>query len=345
MIDLRSDTATLPTPQMREAMHHAKLGDATLGEDPEVNKLEVFAAKMLGKEAALFVSSGTQSNLLALLTHCQRGDEYICGQDMHCYKYEGGGAAVLGSIQPQPLAMDTDGTINLDHVNAAIKPEADDHYAKTRLFCLENTINGKALPLSYLHKARTFCNQHKLKMHLDGARLFNAALASNVPAKDIAAPFDSLSLCLSKSLGAPVGSLLLGSQNFIQEAKRWRKMLGGGMRQAGTLAAAGHYALTHHIDRLAEDHNKAKHLAERLSKHPELEISTGSVQTNMVFIKEPAAGAQALCAFLKNNNILASPRYDKLRLVLHLDIQDEDIEIIGNAFDLFFNQGAQGHTP
>ncbi|WP_241823435.1 low-specificity L-threonine aldolase, partial [Vibrio vulnificus] len=237
-MDFRSDTVTRPTPAMREAMANAIVGDDVYGDDPTVNELEAFAAKEAGFEAALFTTSGTQANLLGLMAHCERGDEYLCGQQAHNYRYEAGGAAVLGSIQPQPVENNPDGTLPFDKLTAAIKPD-DSHFARTKLLSLENTINGKVLPLSYLQEARAFVDKHNLKLHLDGARVYNAATALDVPVRDIAQYFDSMTICLSKGLGAPVGSLLLGSKEYIAKARRLRKMVGGGMRQAGILAAAG----------------------------------------------------------------------------------------------------------
>ncbi|MCW5622370.1 MAG: low-specificity L-threonine aldolase, partial [Burkholderiales bacterium] len=259
-IDLRSDTVTRPTPGMRAAMAAAEVGDDVYGEDPTVNRLEVLAAGLLGKEAALFVPTGTQSNLLGVMAHCERGDEYLVGQQAHTYKYEGGGAAVLGSIQPQPLEFEPDGSLDLERAAAAIKPD-DSHFARTRLLCLENTQGGKVLALDYLERAHAFARAHGLGLHLDGARLFNAAVEQGVPVGEIARWFDTVSVCLSKGLGAPVGSVLCGSAGHIAKARRWRKVLGGGMRQAGVLAAAGIYALENHIERLAEDHANARRLA------------------------------------------------------------------------------------
>lgn len=264
-VDLRSDTVTQPTPAMRAAMAAADVGDDVYGEDPTVNALQARLAADLGFEAGLFVPTGTQSNLLALMSHCERGDEYLVGADAHTYKFEGGGAAVLGSIQPQPMAHDADGTLPLDKLAAAIKP-IDPHFARTRLLALENTWHGRVLPLSYLQAARDFVRERELGFHLDGARLFNAAVASGVPAREIACLFDSVSICLSKGLGAPVGSVLLGSAVLIEKARRWRKVAGGGWRQAGMLAAAGLYALDHHVARLAEDHARAASLAAQLGE-------------------------------------------------------------------------------
>ncbi len=263
--DFRSDTVTRPTPGMRAAMAAAEVGDDVFGDDPSVNALEAQAAALLGFEAALFVPSGTQSNLVGVMTHCARGDEYIVGQDAHTYRYEAGGAAVLGSVQPQPILNARDGTLPLDDIEAAIKPD-DAHFARSRLIALENTIGGKVLPAGYTQAVRELADRRGLALHLDGARLWNAAVKSGVAPRDIARGFDSVSVCLSKGLGAPVGSLLCGGRDFIRAARRWRKMLGGGMRQAGILAAAGSYALDHHIARLADDHANAARLAAGLAQ-------------------------------------------------------------------------------
>lgn len=337
MIDLRSDTVTRPTPAMRKAMAEAEVGDDVWGDDPSVNRLQALAAELLGKEAALFLPSGTQSNLVALLTHCQRGDEYLVGQEAHTYKYEGGGAAVLGSIQPQPLALAADGSIPLDTLRAAIKPD-DFHFARTRLLCLENTIGGKVLPQAYVSEACALADRHALGKHLDGARLFNAAVKSGHSLEALAAPFDSVSICLSKGLGAPVGSLLCASRAFIGEAKRWRKVLGGGMRQSGILAAAGIHALQHHITRLAEDHANATRLAEGLATIPGLEIDLAEVQTNMVFFTPPPPAREALLAYLRTHDILvdAGPRF---RAVTHLQISADDIRrTVACVHDFFDRQ-------
>ncbi|HJW45492.1 MAG TPA: low-specificity L-threonine aldolase, partial [Lysobacter sp.] len=268
-IDLRSDTVTRPTSAMREVMIRAEVGDDVYGEDPTVNALQQRMADELGFDAGLFAPSGTQANLLALLVHCQRGDEYLVGMDAHTYKYEGGGAAVFGSIQPQPVLHADDGTLPLEAVEQVIKPR-DPHFARTRLLCLENTWHGRALPLDYLREARALCDRRGLALHLDGARLYNAAVAKGVPAREITQHFDSVSVCLSKGLGAPVGSVLLGTHALIEEARRWRKVAGGGMRQAGMLAAAGLYALDHHVTRLADDHRRAAMLADGLRDLPGL---------------------------------------------------------------------------
>ena len=270
-IDLRSDTVTRPSSAMRLAISKAVVGDDVYGEDPTVNRLEAMTAELCGMEAAIFCASGTQSNLLALLSHCQRGDEYIVGQQAHTYKYEGGGAAVLGSIQPQPLEFETDGSLSLEKIRAAIK-EDDIHFAKTRLLALENTLGGKVVSQSYIKEASEFAHERGLAVHLDGARVCNAAVAQSVSVAELAAPFDSVSICLSKGLGAPVGSVLCGTRELITTARRWRKMLGGGMRQAGILAAAGIVALENNIPRLAEDHENARLLAQGLGKIDKIEV-------------------------------------------------------------------------
>jgi threonine aldolase len=335
VIDLRSDTVTKPTAAMRAAMAEAEVGDDVYGEDPTVNRLQALAADMLGKEAALFSSSGTQSNLLAVMSHCDRGDEYLVGQYAHTYRYEGGGAAVLGSIQPQPLEFQEDGTLDLDDVIRAIKPD-DFHFAKTRLLCLENTQEGKVLPLDYLARAAALARTHNLSMHLDGARVFNAAVKLNVPAKEIARHFDTVSFCLSKGLGAPVGSLLVGPKEVIDKARRWRKVLGGGMRQAGILAAAGVVALTRHVERLAEDHANAKRLAEGLARIRILGIDPEKVQTNMIFFTMEKSRFAALQLDMKKRGILISGR-DRVRLVTHLDVTRDDVDVVIRAFEEHFS--------
>ncbi len=333
-VDLRSDTVTRPTPAMRAAMVAAEMGDDVYGEDPTVNALQQRLAADLGFEAGLFVPSGTQSNLLALMSHCERGDEYLVGADAHTYKFEGGGAAVLGSIQPQPIPHDVDGTLPLDRIAAAIKP-VDPHFARTRLLALENTWHGRALPLNYLHAAHDFARDRGLALHLDGARLFNAAVASGVPARGIARYFDSVSVCLSKGLGAPVGSVLVGSSALIDKARRWRKVTGGGWRQAGMLAAAALHALDHHVARLADDHARAARLAEGLHGMPGVE--TLGQHTNMAFVSVPAERLQALDAHLREAGIRISIGYlPMLRLVTHLDVDDEGVERTLAAFRSFF---------
>ena len=320
-IDLRSDTVTQPTGAMREAMARAQVGDDVYGEDPTVNKLERFVADLLGAEEGLFVATGTQSNLCALLSHCNRGDEYIAGEEAHTYRFEAGGAAVLGGIQPQPLPFEADGTLALDAVIAAIKPD-DYHFARSRLLCLENTQAGKPLSVDYVAQAADVCSRYGLSLHLDGARLFNAAVAEGVPIAAYGGLVDSVSVCLSKGLGAPAGSVLVGSQPFIHAARRWRKMLGGGMRQAGVLAAAGLYALEHHVDRLAEDHALAVGLAKGIGE----KLGTSIKQaTNMVFVDVPKL--DDIRAKLAQKDVLTSGS----RWVVHLDVNQDDIEFVVNA--------------
>ncbi|MFN3770184.1 MAG: low-specificity L-threonine aldolase [Ectopseudomonas guguanensis] len=329
LIDLRSDTVTQPTAAMRETMMAAELGDDVYGEDPTVNRLENWLAAELGFEAALFVPTGTMSNLLGLMAHCERGDEYIVGQQAHTYKYEGGGAAVLGSIQPQPIDGEADGSLDLAKVEAAIKQD-DFHFARTRLLALENTMQGKVLPLDYLAAARELTLRRGLGLHLDGARLYNAAVKLGVPAREIARHFDSVSVCLSKGLGAPVGSVLCGSAALIGKARRLRKMVGGGMRQAGVLAAAGLYALQHQVERLAEDHANAARLGEGLAA---LGYSLEPVQTNMVYVQLGERAGQ-IKAFMAERGIAVSAA-PRLRLVTHLDVSAEQIEQVIKAFAAF----------
>ena len=321
MIDLRSDTVTRPTAAMRDAMAAAELGDDVFGDDPTVNALQARIARMLGKEAALFVPTGTQGNLCALMGHCQRGDEYIAGQMAHTYRWEGGGAAVLGSIQPQPLPNQPDGTINLADIEAAIKPD-DAHYARTRLLTLENTWGGKVLPQSYVEAATTLARSKGLASHLDGARLFNAAVASGVAALEVARHFDSVSVCFSKGLGAPAGSALVGSAELIARARRIRKMLGGGMRQSGVLAAAALHALDHHVERLAEDHANARALAEGLQGLAG--VSVERPQTNIVFVDLAPDRAAGVVDRLRQAGVLCTGLY-RLRFVTHLDVSTDDI--------------------
>ncbi len=347
VIDLRSDTVTRPTPGMRDAMMSAPLGDDVFGDDPSVHELQDKIAAMLGFEAALFAPTGTQSNLCGILSHCQRGDEYIVGQHAHTYRWEGGGAAVLGSVQPQPIVNAADGSIPIADIEASIKPD-DPHFAITRLLCLENTIGGKLLPFGYVKEATLLAKSHGLSNHLDGARLFNAAVAqsqlvdgdsplrAHTEARSIASCFDSVSVCFSKGLGAPVGSALCGSKDLIAKAHRVRKMAGGGMRQAGLLAAAATYALDHHVARLADDHRRAKQLAAVFNTIDGAVLDP--VHTNIVFVelhgpaKEKAAG---FLPHLEANGILSTGLY-RLRFVTHLDIDDADIDRTSEVITSYF---------
>ncbi|WP_341523161.1 low-specificity L-threonine aldolase [Pseudomonas sp. G.S.17] len=329
VIDLRSDTVTQPTTGMLAAMAQAPLGDDVYGEDPSVNTLEARLAEELGFAAALFVPSGTMSNLLGLMAHCERGDEYIVGQQAHTYKYEGGGAAVLGSIQPQPLEVQADGSLDLGQVLATIKPD-DFHFARTRLLALENTMQGKVLSLAYLAAARKLAQEQGLALHLDGARLYNAAVKLGVGAQEITQHFDSVSVCLSKGLGAPVGSVLCGSRELIGKARRLRKMVGGGMRQAGMLAAAGMYALDNQVERLADDHANAELLAQGLA---DLGYQVEPVQTNMVYVQIDNR-SESLKTFCAEHGIRlsAAPR---LRMVTHLNVSRSQIEQVIATFAEF----------
>jgi threonine aldolase len=332
-VDLRSDTVTQPTEGMRAAMFAAPLGDDVFGDDPSVNALQDKIAGLLGFEAALFVPTGTQSNLCGVLSHCQRGDEYIVGQMQHCYRWEGGGAAVFGSVQPQPLEQQADGSLALADIEAAIKPD-DPHFARTRLLALENTIGGQVLPQAYLEQATTLARSRGLATHLDGARLFNAAVAqasasgstASTEARRIASLFDSVSVCFSKGLGTPAGSALCGSRELIARARRIRKMAGGAMRQSGLLAAAASHALDHHVERLAQDHANARRLAQGLQGIEGLSLQTP--QTNIVFVDlvGPARERSAqLLQHLQAQGVLATGLY-RLRFVTHLDVDEAGVD-------------------
>lgn len=328
LIDLRSDTVTRPSEAMRRAMAEAEVGDDVFGDDPTVNALQERIAGLLGFESALFVSSGTQSNLCALLTHCGRGDEYIAGQMAHTYRWEGGGAAVLGGIQPQPLPHRADGTLDPQDIVAAVKPD-DPHFARTRLLCLENTIGGRVVAMDYLKTVTQIARDRGLATHLDGARLFNAAVAGGDDpydqARQIAGHFDSVSVCFSKGLGAPVGSALVGSREFVAGARRWRKVLGGGMRQAGVLAAAALHALDHHVTRLADDHAHAALFAEGLKGLEGLTVEPSG--TNMVFANAaPGLDADEVRARLERRGLLCGAYPGQLRFVFHLDVTRGDVE-------------------
>jgi threonine aldolase len=331
LIDLRSDTVTQPTPAMREAMARAEVGDDVFSEDPTVNRLEQLAAERLGKQAALFVASGTMGNLVALLTHCGRGDEVVVGDRQHAFLAELGGMAALGGIQPRPVPNQRDGTLRVDDIRSAIRPE-NIHYPRTRLIALENThllSNGSPLPPDYLKQVRAVADEHGLKIHTDGARIFNAAVALDVPVVDLARDSDSVQFCLSKGLSAPVGSMLVGTENFIAEARRHRKMVGGGMRQAGVIAAAGIVALETMVERLAQDHANAKYLAESLADLPGIVLDPEAVKTNMVlFDLEPdGLDAYELVARVKREDVLiqARGRYT-LRAATHYGVERADVE-------------------
>lgn len=321
LIDLRSDTVTRPTTAMRKAMAEAEVGDDVWGDDPTVTKLQAVAAERFGFEASLFFPSGTQSNLAAMLTWCHRGDEVLLGVEAHTFVHEGGGAAALGSIHSHPLPNELDGSIAAAAVRRAIKPK-DFHFARTRLLALENTLDGKVVPQEKLEAACEVAKEHGLATHLDGARFLNAVVKTGRSAVDLSAPFDSLSLCLSKGLGAPVGSLLFGERDFIEGARRWRKVLGGGMRQVGVIAAAGLYALEHHVERLAEDHANAALLGAELAGIDGLTVHP--VQTNMVWLDVAPRLAPGFVEKLATHGVLAAGD-SRVRLVLHLDVRREDV--------------------
>lgn len=333
IIDFRSDTVTRPGEGMRQRMYEAEVGDDVYGDDPSVNALEARVADLLGHEAAMLVPSGTQSNLIALLTHCGRGDEYIVGQHYHTYFYESGGAASLGGIVPQPLPELVDGSLDLAQVEAHIKPR-DIHFARSRLLSLENTHAGKVMNLDYLARAKALAKKHDLLTHLDGARVMNAAVAQRIDVARITRGFDSVSLCCSKGLGAPVGSLLCGSTTFITQARRWRKMVGGGMRQAGILAAAIDYALDHHIERLAQDHEHALSLQAQLSDIAQLVVE--SAHTNMLYMSfADSAVARSAQTYLRERGILIATG-QRVRLVTHLNIQTLDLQRLVTCLKEFF---------
>jgi len=331
-IDLRSDTVTQPSAAMRAAMAAAPVGDDVYGDDPTVNGLQDFAAELFGFEAGLFAPTGTQTNLIALMTHCGRGDEYLVGQEAHTYKYEGGGAAVLGSIQPQPIANQPDGSLAIADIAAYIKPD-DLHFARTRVLALENTIGGRVLPRAYVKTATDFAHARGLVTHLDGARIGNAAVRQGISLREAAVGFDTVSVCLSKGLGAPVGSVLLGPKAVIEQGKRWRKMLGGGMRQAGVIAAAAQYALEHNVERLAADHQNAADLAAGLARIDALKVTTP--QTNIFYVEIPQAACAPLAEALARQGIRASIG-PHTRLVTHLDVSSADVKKTVAAFENFF---------
>jgi threonine aldolase len=325
-VDLRSDTVTRPSAGMRRAMAEAEVGDDVFGDDPTVNRLQERAAELFGFEQSLFFPTGTQSNLAALISHCQRGDEAIVGMEAHTYRYEAGGGAVLGSIQPQAIVNRADGTLDLAEVEAAIKPD-DPHFARTRLLALENTITGRVIARRYFDEALALAKRRGLATHLDGARICNAAVKLGMPVKELCRGFDSVSACLSKGLGAPAGTMLMGNKEFIGRARRARKILGGVMRQAGILAAAGLYALEHNVERLAEDHANAERLARGIGAEPP--------QSNMVFIQS----APGLVEHLAQHGVIVLPAA-RLRLVTHLDVDAAGIDRAIAAFRSFRQRAA-----
>jgi threonine aldolase len=342
-IDLRSDTVTKPTPEMREAMAEAEVGDDVYRDDPTVNKLEELAAEMLGKEAALFVPSGTMGNLIALLVHCQRGDEVIVGNQSHIYLNEAGGMSALGGIQPCPVQNQSDGTLALEDILASIRTE-DVHHPITHLVCLENTQNvcgGVSLTSEYTRQVGELAHRHNLFLHIDGARIFNSAIAQNVSVKELVEPADSVMFCLSKGLAAPIGSMLVGRSNFIARARHVRKMLGGGMRQVGVVAAAGIISLERMTKRLAEDHARAKKMADGLRQVNGLVVDPGSPYTNMVYLnlsKDIPLNVQQITQKMKDYGVLVDPENSgRFRLVTHYWIDDEAVEKTVAAFQKALN--------
>ena len=341
-IDLRSDTVTLPTPEMRQAMANADLGDDVLGEDPTVNRLEALMAGRLGKQAGLFVPSGTMGNLIAVLTHCGRGDEVILGNLSHTFLYEAGGMAALGGVHPYTVPNQPDGTLQLNDVVSAIRPD-NPHFPISRLICLENTHNrcgGVPLTSDYTRQVGDLARQYSLKLHLDGARIFNAAIALGISAAELAEPADSVMVCLSKALCAPVGSVLCGDDDFIRRARRVRKQLGGGMRQAGVIAAAGIVALEKMVDRLIEDHQRARSLADRLRTIPGLILETEKPATNMVYLQleenAPVDALELVQVCSKKGIKLSTIGPRRMRLVVHYWINDQAIDTVVGVFKQAF---------
>ena len=334
-IDMRSDTVTKPTTAMRDAMANAEVGDDVYGDDPTVNALQERVAQLLGKEAGLFVASGTQANLVALLSHCQRGDELLVGDCFHIHRYEAGGVSVLGGVMMSALGTDHRGVMRPSDITAAIKPD-DLHCPISRLLCLENTVYGHVHDVELINALVAAAKARELSVHLDGARLMNAAVKLGVPARLIAKAVDSVSLCLSKGLGAPAGSVLCGSRAFIDRARRMRKLVGGGMRQVGILAAAGLYALDHHIERLAVDHANALRLADQLNCIDKVEVKKDLVETNMVFMKLPDGSAEPLRKYLSKRGILLGDGERTIRLVTHLDVDVDAVDQLAIEINNFF---------
>jgi len=337
VVDLRSDTLTRPTPAMSRAMAEADVGDDVFGEDPTVNKLEELAAERMGKEAALFVASGTMGNLVSLLTHCARGEEIILGSFAHTFYFEQGGSAAVGGIHPRTLPNQPDGTLIISDIEGAIRPD-NVHFPRTRLIVLENTHNlcgGHPLDVDYMKAVGDLARRHGIKIHVDGARFFNAAVALDVPAAKLAAEADSVSFCLSKGLGAPVGSVVCGSHDFISEARRARKVLGGGMRQAGVLAAAGIFALNEMVERLADDHANARKLAEGLAQMPGISIDPNQIHTNIVYFEfdRKDITVEELVKRLGDNGARMLPvGPGRIRAVTHYHISSEDIDYVLEVF-------------
>ena len=335
LVDMRSDTVTQPTDEMRAAMLAAPVGDDVYGDDPTVNELQERAARLLGKEAALFMSSGTQSNLAAMLAHCQRGEEILCGADYHVFIDEAGGASVLGGIMFAPMAMNADGSVDPETIKRTIKPD-DEHCPISRMLSLENSWHGQVQPLSAITTAARCGREHGLVVHLDGARMMNAVVQLGISPAELVADVDTVSLCLSKGLGAPVGTILAGPKPFIRRAHRIRKLVGGGMRQAGVLAAAGLYALDHHIERLASDHDNALRLAEQLAAIPGVTADPAAVETNMVFVDFAEGAGVRLRDHLAAKGMLIVADSDHVRLVTHLDCGAAEIDLFATEVRAFF---------
>ena len=342
MIDLRSDTVTLPTNEMKQFIMDSPLGDDVYGEDPSVNLLQKKIAKIFNKESALFVPSGTMANLISVLTHCNRGDEVILGNKSHIFFYEAGGISAFGGVHSHQINNNDDGTININDIENAIRKKGDDHFPKTKLICLENTHNacyGSPINTDFFSEVKNIAKKHNIPIHLDGARIFNAAIALNKSVDELTKDCDSVSCCLSKGLSAPVGSVILGSKNFISKAKSLRKALGGGMRQAGLIASAGIFSLDHMINRIIDDHSNAKILASKLNLIKNLEINLNQVQTNIIFIynRDKTLSNQDLLLSLEKNNIKIDYKGNsKFRLVTHSGFRKEDINAVIKVFRKIF---------
>ena len=339
-VDLRSDTVTLPSPEMRRAIHDAEVGDDVYGDDPTVNELEDKSAEMLGKEAGLFVTSGTQGNLVSMLAHCGRGDEVLVGDRSHIFSSEAGGASVLGGIFLYPIRTDRYGFLEPDLIRAATNPH-DYHVPPTKLLCIENTHNqmsGQPLTTAQTQAMADAGREGGMSIHIDGARIFNAAVSLGIDVKELAAPADSATFCLSKGLSCPIGSVVVGSSDFIARARRWRKMLGAGMRQVGVIAAAGIYSLDNMIQRLAEDHVNAKKLAEGLAEIDGISVDPDNIHSNIVFFSIPPGSAAAISANLKERGILVNPGEPMMRMVTHYGISSEDIDYTLVALQEHFSE-------
>ncbi len=340
MIDLRSDTVTLPSTEMKNFMFNASIGDDVYGEDPSVNALEKKASKLFNKESALFVPSGTMANLIAVLSHCNRGDEIILGNQSHIFKYEAGGISAVGGIHSHQLINHSDGTLNITDILGAINNTNDSHFAISKLLCLENTHNrcyGSAIEPKYFSDVKEAIKPYNIKIHIDGARIFNASIALNVEISQLVRDADSISCCLSKGLGCPSGSLIIGTQSFINKARRIRKMLGGGMRQVGILASAGIFAFEHRIERLQDDHDNAKQLGKEIALIPGIDLDSNKISTNLIFfhLKNNQISDENFIQKLKQNNIQIDSKGNRLfRIATHVDFENKDIEKVIKTFKL-----------